>query len=206
MRRDDGVGIEASILGHIFEPFFTTKEAGKGTGLGLGTVHRIIEETGGTIDVESEPGEGTTFTITLPLATGVAQAVTSEQSQTEHRVGGAERILIVEDEEAVRQMTARLLTRKGYSVTTASSESISFDLLLTDVIMPGISGGELARQVRQLAPDTRVLYMSGYTEDDLVQHGISTAQASFIQKPFTLGSFVQKVRDILDIPRRVPSL
>jgi two-component system cell cycle sensor histidine kinase/response regulator CckA len=204
---DSGVGMSPETVAHIFEPFYTTKESGRGTGLGLSTVYGIVKQSGGYIWVYSEPGKGTTFKVYLPR---VAEQVEAKPDAVEipEAGKGSETILLVEDEEAVRELASRILFAKGYSVVAAKStkeaEQLSekyggkIHLLLTDIIMPGTSGRELARRITARHPRTRVLYMSGYTDNVLAQGGVLEAGLSFLQKPFTPGALVQKVRDVLD--------
>jgi len=206
---DSGIGMNPETVAHIFEPFYTTKESGQGTGLGLSTVYGIVKQSGGYIWVYSEPGKGTTFKVYLPR---VAEQVESKPQAAEIPAAGrgSETILLVEDEEAVRELASRILSAKGYSVVAAKSvrEAEEFaekhrgeiHLLLTDIIMPGTSGRELARRITRRHPRTRVLYMSGYTDNVLAQGGVLEAGLSFLQKPFTPGALVQKVRDVLDSP------
>jgi PAS domain S-box-containing protein len=206
---DSGTGMSPETVAHIFEPFYTTKESGQGTGLGLSTVYGIVKQSGGYIWVYSEPGKGTTFKVYLPR---VAEQVEAKPEAVELRGAGrgSETILLVEDEEAVRELASRILSAKGYSVVAAKSvkEAEQFSeghpgkihLLLTDIVMPGTSGRELARRITGRHPRTRVLYMSGYTDNVLAQGGVLEAGLSFLQKPFTPGALVQKVRDVLDSP------
>jgi CheY-like chemotaxis protein len=206
---DTGMGIGRETMAHIFEPFFTTKESGKGTGLGLSTVYGIVKQSGGYIWVYSEPDRGTTFKVYLPR---VAAEVESKPSVVEIPGAGrgSETILLVEDEEAVRDLANRILSAKGYSVVAAKStkeaEQVSekhtgdIHLVLTDIIMPGTSGRELARRIAARRPQTRILFMSGYTDNVLAEGGVLEAGLSFLQKPFTPGALVQKVREVLDNP------
>ncbi|MGC0771445.1 MAG: ATP-binding protein, partial [Candidatus Acidiferrum sp.] len=204
---DTGMGMSVETVAHIFEPFFTTKESGQGTGLGLSTVYGIVKQSGGYIWVYSEPGKGTTFKVYLPRVTEVAESKTGAV-QPPGAGKGSETILLVEDEEAVRELASRILSAKGYSVVVATStqeaEQLAtkhageIHLLLTDIIMPGTSGRELARRITERHPRTRVLYMSGYTDNVLAQGGVLETGLSFLQKPFTPGALVQKVRDVLD--------
>jgi PAS domain S-box-containing protein len=204
---DTGVGMSPETAAHIFEPFFTTKQSGQGTGLGLSTVYGIVKQSGGYIWVYSEPGQGTAFKVYLPRVAEQAES-TPEVTAPASAGKGTETILLVEDEEAVRELASRILSAKGYSVVAAMSaqEAEHFSakhegkihLLLTDIIMPGTSGRELARRITARHPRTRVLYMSGYTDNVLAQGGVLEAGLSFLQKPFTPGALVQKVRDVLD--------
>jgi two-component system cell cycle sensor histidine kinase/response regulator CckA len=204
---DSGIGMSPETVAHIFEPFYTTKESGRGTGLGLSTVYGIVKQSGGYIWVNSEPGKGTTFKVYLPR---VAEPVEAKQDAVEISAAGngSETILLVEDEEAVRGLASQILSANGYSVLAAKStqeaEQLSekyrgkIHLLLTDIIMPGTGGRELARRITAQHPRTRVLYMSGYTDNVLAQGGVLEAGLSFLQKPFTPGALVRKVRDVLD--------
>jgi PAS domain S-box-containing protein len=204
---DTGIGMNPETVAHIFEPFYTTKESGQGTGLGLSTVYGIVKQSGGYVWVYSEPGKGTTFKVYLPR---VAEQLEAKPERVELPVAskGSETILLVEDEEAVRELTSRILSAKGYSVVAAKSVKEAEEwcekhggkihLLLTDIIMPGTSGRELARRITAKHPQTRVLYMSGYTDNVLAQGGVLEAGLSFLQKPFTPASLAQKVREVLD--------
>ena len=212
---DIGCGMDAQTLSHIFEPFFTTKEPGKGTGLGLSTVYGIVQQSGGSIWVYSEPGRGTTFKIYLPRIEEPLDE--AEEKRTEpDSPRGSETILVVEDDEIVRKLTCQALRRYGYQVIEAAngSEALlacekhpeTIPLMITDVVMPQISGPELATRLRLLHPETQVLYMSGYTDDAVVRHGLLDAALYFLQKPFTPGALVHKVRDILDQETTPPTL
>jgi two-component system cell cycle sensor histidine kinase/response regulator CckA len=206
---DSGIGMSPETVAHIFEPFYTTKESGQGTGLGLSTVYGIVKQSGGYIWVYSEPGKGTTFKVYLPRVAAPAEAK-PEVAEVQAASKGSETILLVEDEEAVRELASRILSAKGYSVVAAKStkEAEQFaekhggniHLLLTDIIMPGTSGRELATRITARHPRTRVLYMSGYTDNVLAQGGVLEPGLSFLQKPFTPGTLVHKVREVLDSP------
>jgi len=206
---DTGMGISRETMAQIFEPFFTTKESGKGTGLGLSTVYGIVKQSGGYIWVYSEPDKGTTFKVYLPRVAGEAESKPSVV-EVPGAGRGSESILLVEDEEAVRDLASRVLSAKGYSVVAAKNtkEAEQFaekhtgdiHLVLTDIVMPGTSGRELARRIAARRPRTRILFMSGYTDNVLAQGGVLEAGLSFLQKPFTPGALVQKVRDVLDSP------
>ncbi len=206
---DTGTGMDAETQKRIFEPFFTTKETGKGTGLGLSTVHGIVHQSGGSIDVYSEPGRGTTFKVYLPRFAGDA-AVPRSLSGIHPALpagSGSETVLVVEDEAVIRQLTNLILKKAGYTVLLAESpvaaERIAgshpgpIHLLLTDVVMPGMRGPELAERLLRLRPDLRVLYMSGYTDDAIAHHGFLDAGTEFLQKPFTPLRLMQKIREVL---------
>ena len=205
---DTGIGMDADIQKQIFEPFFTTKETGSGSGLGLATVYGIVKQSGGYITVESEVGQGSTFRIYLPLVDGEDEAETAwSEAANGEMPKGTEKILLVEDEQAVRALTRQILEMCGYQVLEAGDglEAIKIceeadceiDLLVTDVVMPQMSGGELAEQLSLSRPEMRVLYMSGYTDDAIVRHGLGDGSANFIQKPFTPETLAHKVREVL---------
>jgi CheY-like chemotaxis protein len=203
---DTGVGMTPETKAHIFEPFFTTKGKGKGTGLGLATVYGIIKQSGGSIWVYSEPGQGTVFKLYLPVASGEPivkrDAITSADSAS-----GSETILVVEDEEGVRSMVRLALASAGYKVLeSADGESAllicadhgePIHLLITDVVMPKMSGPLVADKVATLRPGIKVLYMSGYTDDAVVHYGVLRQEMPFIQKPFSPIALRKKVREVL---------
>ena len=204
---DTGVGMDEATSARIFEPFFSTKDPGKGTGLGLSTIYGIVKQTGGNIWVYSELGKGTTFKIYFPLVEEHPDvAVVSKL--TEEKTNGNETILLVEDEEIVRKLALQVLQLYGYNVLEASGgeNALSIckdnqgkiDLLITDVVMPGMSGRELANRVAELCPGIKVLYMSGYTDSAIVHQGELDEGANFMQKPFTTEGFARKVREVLD--------
>jgi PAS domain S-box-containing protein len=203
---DTGVGMDQHTVAHIFEPFFTTKESGRGTGLGLSTVYGIVKQSGGYIWVYSEPGKGSTFKVYLPRVDESADE-TSFALTTLRTQRGTETILVVEDEEAVRELIQTVLAEKGYSVLPARdakhAEQISADfpgevhMLLTDVVMPGASGRELAARISSRRRNIRVLYMSGYTDNVITSGGMLEKGLAFLQKPFSPGALVQKVREVL---------
>jgi PAS domain S-box-containing protein len=203
---DTGTGMDTETRTRIFEPFFTTKGPGKGTGLGLSTVYGIIKQSGGSIEVYSEPGWGTTFKVYLPRVLERETPVSTQARSPS--VGGSETVLLVEDEEAVRRLARLVLEKMGYRVLEAASAEEAFsvatghsggiDLLLTDSVMPGMSGPDLARSLRPRRPEMRVLFMSGYTDDAIVRHGLLEPTEAFLQKPFTPDVLARKVRDVLD--------
>jgi CheY-like chemotaxis protein len=203
---DTGEGMEAETLQHVFEPFFTTKEQGKGTGLGLATVYGIVEQSGGSIEVSSTPGRGTTFRIYLPRVDSAPEPAVLVPRRGAAR--GSETVLIVEDEPLVRELARRVLARHGYDVLEAAdgAEALELcrghagriDVLLSDVVMPGRSGPELAREVAQLRPDTKPLFMSGYTDAELEQYGVLAPGIAFMGKPFTPEGLALRVRDLIE--------
>ena len=205
---DTGTGMDEETQAHIFEPFFTTKEKGKGTGLGLSTVYGIVKQSGGNIWVYSEPGRGTSFKVYLPQLEGASKP-TEKPTVEAAAPGGSETILLVEDEDVVRGLARKILEQAGYKVLDArgGEEAIRLcqehtepiHLLLTDVVMPETSGKEIAERLTTLRPTTRVLFMSGYTDEAIVHHGILDSSVEFIQKPFTPIALAKKVREILDL-------
>jgi two-component system cell cycle sensor histidine kinase/response regulator CckA len=204
---DTGFGMDNETISHIFEPFFTTKEPGRGTGLGLSTVYGIVKQSGGSILVNSQPGSGTTFRIYLPRADETAFPPKAPV-RVPSLASGTETILLVEDEPSVRALASEVLQLSGYTLLESSSASEAIriaeafpdpiHLMVTDVVMPRMSGRELARRLGTILPDTRVLFMSGYTEDAIVNHGVIESGAGFLQKPFTPSELARKVREILD--------
>ena len=207
---DNGCGMDSETQAHIFEPFFTTKEKGKGTGLGLATVYGIVKQSDGYIWVYSEPGEGTSFKIYLPRIEEVGKASALDRApDTAALPRGFETVLLAEDENGVRELARQYLETSGYKVIEASNGNEALELaanykdpihlLLTDVVMPGISGRELADRLSAIRPDVRILFMSGYTEQAVVHHGIVAADAILLQKPFTLGTLASKLREILAV-------
>ena len=213
---DTGTGMTPQVQARLFEPFFTTKDVGKGTGLGLATVHGIVTRSGGSVDVTSEIGNGTSFTVHFPrMATG--QLTIDVPPPAARPRTRTETVLVVEDVEGLRELTRRLLKRLGYTVIVAVSaadavelleRNSSIDVLLTDVVMPDTSGPELSRQLVALRPDLKVVYMSGYTEDTIVHHGVLNPGVAFLHKPFSSDGLGRKIREVLDdpVPARVPEL
>jgi two-component system cell cycle sensor histidine kinase/response regulator CckA len=207
---DTGVGIDAATLARIFEPYFTTKDRGRGTGLGLATVLGIVEQSGGHIDVASTVGEGTTFRVYLPRQADPAATAAPDAGSDRQPERGHETVLLAEDEEAVRRLATMALERSGYRVIPAADGTAALeaaaahegpiDLLLTDVIMPGLNGRELADQFKTIHPETRVLYMSGYAGEALSAQGVLDPSVAFLAKPFVPAELARKVRDVLDGP------
>jgi signal transduction histidine kinase len=207
---DTGSGMSSDVLPQIFEPFFTTKGPGKGTGLGLSMVYGFLQQSGGHVTVESDVGRGTAFSLYLPrLAEDVRAA--SAPTATAASSGGSEIVLLVEDAGSLREMIREILTESGYRILEADTAERALeiagahegpiDLLLTDVVMPGIGGAELAHRLHPRRPATRVLFMSGYTDDVMVQRGVLAADAALIQKPFSSTALLGKIREALDRDR-----
>jgi len=203
---DTGKGMDAEIMIHLFEPFYTSKATGKGTGLGLSTVYGIVKQSGGEIVVESEPGSGATFHIYLPRIAASTDAAHPARVQAAVRAG-TETILLVEDEPGVRQLVREMLLRLGYTILEAGSGAEALriferhqgiNLLLTDVIMPQMSGRDLAERLRSLQPSLKVLYMSGYTDDMLAHHGVLEPNVFLLPKPFAPDELAAKLREVLD--------
>jgi CheY-like chemotaxis protein len=204
---DSGCGIDDEIQAKIFEPFFTTKEKGKGTGLGLATVYGIVKQSDGHITVQSEVGHGTTFRIYLPRLDEVSRAPFAEEALPP---GGTETVLLVEDEEALRTITFELLLENGYRVLVAADgaeaqevfgrQSEPIHLLITDVVMPGMNGRALAESLRARRPGLKVLYMSGYTDDVVLQRHALAAGGRLLHKPFSVHALLREVRAALAEP------
>jgi hypothetical protein len=209
---DTGVGMDAETLRHIFEPFFTTKEVGKGTGLGLPMVQGVVEQSGGFVDVASVPGQGSTFTIYLPWVEEAPAGTQEPEAIPGPPAGGQKTILVVEDQREVREYVAAALTACGFRVIRAESaaealplwerEREGIDLVLTDVVMPSLSGGDLANLLWKRRPGTKVLFMSGYRDDVMTPDGVREQGVEFIQKPFSPGQLAAKVGDMLKAPER----
>ena len=205
---DNGVGMSQEIIEKAFEPFFTTKETGKGTGLGLATVYGIVKQSGGNIQVYSEPGFGTTFNIYLPRVEENLDALDLRE-ESDLSPKGSETVLLVEDESSVRNLAYRILCQQGYTVLEAAngdealriaqeSNGKEIDLLLTDVVMPRMSGKDLADRLKTLKPELKVLFTSGYTDDAIVHHGVLNPGTHFLHKPFSPKALSLKVREVLD--------
>jgi two-component system, cell cycle sensor histidine kinase and response regulator CckA len=209
---DTGVGMEPAVKAHIFEPFFTTKERGKGTGLGLSTVYGIVTGAGGAVHVESEEGSGTTFTIYLP-ATLEAKGQQEAVAEVSGAAARGETVLVVDDDGAVRDLLVRILRDAGYDVLEASEGAAALraaqrhprpiQLLIADVVLQGMTGKQVADSIGRLHPEVRVLYMSGYPDDDVVQRGVVAVGLAFLPKPFTDRQLLCKVREALDRRRDV---
>jgi CheY-like chemotaxis protein len=204
---DTGMGMIPEVRERVFEPFFTTKEKGKGTGLGLSTVYGIVKQSGGNIWVYSEPGKGTTFKIYLPRVDEPVEEL-KEGVGSKEFPGGSETIFLVEDNEEVLKLTKQILGRQGYKVVAGAQgrEALQIceghkgpiHLMVTDVVMPGMDGRELANRLMSVHPEMKVLYMSGYTDNAIAHHGVLEKGMHYIQKPFTVDGLLRKVRDVLD--------
>jgi CheY-like chemotaxis protein len=202
---DTGTGMTPEVQARLFEPFFTTKEVGKGTGLGLATVYGIVTRSGGSVGVYSEVGRGTSFKVYFPRADAAEMLV--EATPVAPRRAGTQTVLVVEDEDGLRELARRLLQPQGYTVLVAANadealrvfeENPSIDVLLTDVVMPGASGPELTRQLVEQRPALRVIYMSGYTQEGIVHHGVLKPGIAFLHKPFTSDTLGAKIREVLE--------
>jgi CheY-like chemotaxis protein len=209
--RDDGQGMEATTRTRVFEPFFTTKPTGEGTGLGLSTAHGIVTQTGGAITVESAPGEGATFRILLPRADG--DEVPAPPPDPAPGAAGGGTVLVVEDEELVRAVIAEMLESHGYRVLSATGaqegealfEEHGCDVLVTDVVMPGESGVDLARRLSARRPGLRILYVSGYTREAFPGAAALEPGSAFLQKPFTVEALAQALAELLAAPAAAAS-
>jgi CheY-like chemotaxis protein len=205
--RDTGEGMDSQTMSHLFQPFFTTKEKGKGTGLGLSTVYGIVKENHGDVWAESVPGQGTVFTICLPRVDDDGQPAEQQPAVRAAREGN-ETILLVEDEDGVRRLLKHILSKQGYKVLEACDGPTALaileqnpetvHLLLTDMVMPQMSGREVAERVLGLRPATKVIYMSGYTDDVLMRTGALGPGMTFLQKPLKPEALASKVREVLD--------
>jgi CheY-like chemotaxis protein len=204
--RDDGIGMDERTLAHLFEPFFTTKELGRGTGLGLATVYGIIRQSGGHIRVSSRPHHGSTFSVYLPSVEGTLES-RQDSSPWSDQPGAQGSVLVVEDEDTVRRLACRVLRAKGYRVLEAreGAEALSLlrqhegpvDLLITDIIMPGLGGPALVERLRPGAPDLKVLYITGYSEEAIRLEGMLPAGGALLEKPFTAHELAERVRETL---------
>jgi two-component system, cell cycle sensor histidine kinase and response regulator CckA len=205
--RDSGQGMDDVTRAQIFEPFFTTKRAGQGTGLGLAMVYGFVKQSGGHVEVRSELGRGTTFTLYLPRAEAAAHPP-RPAPELDRPSTGAETVLLVEDEASVRRLSARVLRSRGYTVLEASdgeeAERIAVEhpgpihVVLTDLVMPRMSGGQLAGVLARIRPRLRILFMSGYTDEALVRQGVDESSVDFLPKPFGPDELARKVREVLD--------
>ena len=203
---DTGMGMDKKTQSLIFEPFFTTKEVGKGTGLGLATFYGIVKQSRGYIWVYSEPGQGTTFELYLPAVDSEAVSKEREEISPEELTGSGT-ILIVEDDDALRKLACEILKPRGYNILEAkngmealqvgASHSGQIHLMLTDVVMPKMGGPELAELLRPLRPDMKVIYMSGYTDNAIMHHGVLSPGIELLEKPFTMARLKRKVCEVL---------
>ena len=209
---DTGIGMDEDVKAHLFEPFFTTKPPGKGTGLGLSTVYGILKTAGGNISVSSEPSKGTRISVYLPAGEppsgkdlGKRRGAGRQGSSSR---GSRETILLVEDEDMVRRLIGQVLLSNGYNLLEAGSGAAALevvernpgaiDLLLTDVVMAGMSGRELSERLVLIRPGLKVLYMSGYTDDAILRHGVQQSSTAFLCKPFSPGVLIRKIREVID--------
>jgi two-component system cell cycle sensor histidine kinase/response regulator CckA len=204
---DNGCGMDEAVKARIFEPFFTTKEKGKGTGLGLATVYGIVKQSKGSIWCYSEKGKGTTFKVYLPVVLEEAPVVRVKKAITQE-VTGTETILIAEDDDAIRAIMCEALKLSGYNVISAGNGKEALiagvnwkdiiHLLITDVIMPDMSGSKLAENLKEARPGLKILFSSGYTDDTIVNHGVLNEGTPFLQKPYSIETLFSKVREALD--------
>jgi two-component system cell cycle sensor histidine kinase/response regulator CckA len=204
---DTGTGMTPEVRARLFEPFFTTKELGKGTGLGLATVHGVVTASGGIVHVDSEIGRGTAFNVYFPTA-AAAEIIPHAALSTAKLRGATHTVLVVDDAEGLCELARRPLQREGYPTLVAANadqalrvfeENPAIDVLLTDVVLPGASGPELSRQLVERRPALKVIYMSGYAEETIVQYGLLTPGVAFLHKPFTSETLMQKIHDVLDL-------
>jgi CheY-like chemotaxis protein len=205
---DTGSGMSEEVKGRLFEPFFTTKQKGRGTGLGLATIYGTVKQSGGSIEVYSEMGKGTTFKIYLPALDEPAQQLEIEKPASASILKGEETILVVEDEKIVRELAVKMLKRMNYNVLYAENGAKALEvaqqyegvisLLITDVVMPGMNGRELARQLQQMRPNIKILFTSGYTENAIAHHGIIDKNLNFIGKPYSSRELGKKIRSLFD--------
>jgi CheY-like chemotaxis protein len=207
---DTGMGVTAETRARLFEPYFATRKLGWGTGLGLSVVHSIVSQFGGTISVDSAPAEGTTFTISLPAVEPPASPLAS--SATPQTLRGAETILLVEDERVLRDQIADSLRQLGYVVlearngydalTALERHGAPVHLVLTDIVMPEMSGGALVAQLREWYPNLRVLFITGYSEEAVASYGVATSKPALMMKPFVITELAARIRAVLDEPRQ----
>jgi CheY-like chemotaxis protein len=205
---DTGTGMSDEVKARAFEPFFTTKEKGKGTGLGLATVYGIVRQSGGSVEFDSRLGAGTTFRVCLPAAAGAVPKASQAIPRAAVAPRGTETLLLVEDDEEVRRLALRVLRASGYrvldaadgndAIRTAEACGGTIDLLITDVVMPGMGGRQLAERLREVTPDLPVLYVSGYTDDAVVRDSVERDELDFLQKPYSPTALAQKIREMLD--------
>jgi CheY-like chemotaxis protein len=202
---DSGAGMSAEVKEHVFEPFFTTKPKGQGTGLGLATVYGVVTQSGGSVEVYSEPGQGSTFKIYLPRVDAAVDSARQPEAGTGQ---GTETLVLVEDDARVRAVALETLQRHGYAVHAFAQGPAALAavpglprrpaLLVTDVVLGAMNGGELAQRMQQLVPGIKVLFASGYTENVIVRHGVLKAGVEFVAKPYTPQVLARKVRQVLD--------
>jgi nitrogen-specific signal transduction histidine kinase/ActR/RegA family two-component response regulator len=207
--KDSGVGMSPEVQARVFEPFFTTKEVGKGTGLGLATVHGIVQQSGGFVRFESQPGHGTTFRVYLPsVEAEIAPARRATDSATHRALVTSRTILLIEDEQQLQKLVRTVLAGHGYTVLTASdglegleaakSHDGPIDLILSDVVMPGVGGPRVVAEIQGFRPETEAIFMSGYADDSVVRHGLTESDSHFLQKPFSPMVLLKKVQEVLE--------